>query len=48
MTFGDVTDSTTFGGNIAVPLSDNLQVIAEEGSRIANDAARPWRTRSSI
>lgn len=35
MTFGDVTDSTTFGGNIAVPLSDNLQVIAE-GGRMAN------------
>ena len=35
MTFGDVTNSTTFGGNIAVPLSDNLQVIAE-GGRMAN------------
>jgi opacity protein-like surface antigen len=35
MTFGDVTDSTTFGGNIAVPLSDNIQVIAE-GGRMTN------------
>ena len=35
MTFGDVTNSTTFGGNVAMPLSDNLQVIAE-GGRMAN------------
>jgi len=31
LTFGDVTNSSTFGGGIAVPLSDNLQVIAEGG-----------------
>ncbi|HET7218370.1 MAG TPA: outer membrane beta-barrel protein [Vicinamibacterales bacterium] len=31
LTFGDVTSSTTFGGGIAVPLGDNLQVIAEGG-----------------
>jgi opacity protein-like surface antigen len=35
MTFGDVTNSTTFGGNLAVPLTDNLQVIAE-GGRMTN------------
>ena len=31
VTFGDVTSSSTFGGNVAVPLSDNLQIIAEGG-----------------
>ena len=31
LTFGDVTNSSTFGGSIAVPLSDNLQIIAEGG-----------------
>lgn len=31
LTFGDVTSSTTFGGNLAVPLSDNLQIIGEGG-----------------
>lgn len=31
LTFGDVTSSSTFGGNIAVPLSDNLQIIGEGG-----------------
>lgn len=31
LTFGDVTNSSTFGGNIAVPLSDNLQIIGEGG-----------------
>lgn len=31
ITFGDVTSSTTFGGGLAVPLSDNLQIIAEGG-----------------
>ena len=31
LTFGDVTSSTTFGGGIAVPLGDNMQVIAEGG-----------------
>jgi hypothetical protein len=35
VTFGDVTSSTTFGGSIAVPLSDNLQIIAE-GGRMTN------------
>jgi hypothetical protein len=35
MTFGNVADSTTFGGNVAVPLGDNLQVIAE-GGRMTN------------
>jgi opacity protein-like surface antigen len=31
MTFGDVTNSSTFGGGIAVPLGDNMQIIAEGG-----------------
>lgn len=31
LTFGDVTSSSTFGGNVAIPLSDNLQVIGEGG-----------------
>ena len=31
VTFGDVTNSTTFGGGVAVPLTDNLHVIAEGG-----------------
>jgi hypothetical protein len=31
LTFGDVTNSSTFGGGIAVPLSDNMQIIAEGG-----------------
>jgi hypothetical protein len=31
LTFGDVTNSSTFGGSIAVPLSDNLEIIAEGG-----------------
>lgn len=31
LTFGDVTSSSTFGGGIAVPLGDNMQVIAEGG-----------------
>jgi opacity protein-like surface antigen len=31
LTFGDVTSSSTFGGQFAVPLSDNLHVIAEAG-----------------
>ena len=35
LTFGDVTDSSTFGGSVAVPLTDNLQIIAE-GGRITN------------
>lgn len=35
LTFGDVTSSSTFGGGIAVPLSDNLQIIGE-GGRMTN------------
>ena len=35
VTFGDVTNSTTFGAGIAVPLSDNLQIIGE-GGRMTN------------
>ena len=35
LTFGDVTSSSTFGGSIAVPLSDNLQIIGE-GGRMTN------------
>jgi hypothetical protein len=35
LTFGDVTNSSTFGGAIAVPLSDNMQIIAE-GGRMTN------------
>jgi opacity protein-like surface antigen len=31
LTFGDVTSSSTFGGGIAIPLGDNLQIIAEGG-----------------
>lgn len=31
VTFGDVTSSTTFGGGFAVPLTDNVQIIAEGG-----------------
>jgi opacity protein-like surface antigen len=31
LTFGDTTSSSTFGGGIAVPLGDNIQVIAEGG-----------------
>ena len=31
LTFGDVASSSTFGGGIAVPLSDNLQIIGEAG-----------------
>lgn len=31
LTFGDVTSSATFGGGIAVPLGDNMQIIAEGG-----------------
>jgi opacity protein-like surface antigen len=31
LTFGDVTDSSNFGGNLAVPLTDNIHVIAEGG-----------------
>lgn len=37
LTFGDVTNSSTFGGGIAVPLSDNLQIIGEAG-RMTNVA----------
>ena len=37
LTFGDVTNSSTFGGAIAVPLSDNLQIIGEAG-RMSNVA----------
>jgi opacity protein-like surface antigen len=31
LTFGDVTTSSTFGGGIAVPLGDTLQIVAEGG-----------------
>lgn len=31
LTFGDVTNSSTFGGNVAVPLSDTMQIIGEGG-----------------
>jgi hypothetical protein len=31
LTFGDVTNSTTFGGTVAIPLSENLQIIGEGG-----------------
>jgi opacity protein-like surface antigen len=31
LTFGDVTQSSTFGGALAAPLSDNLQIIGEVG-----------------
>jgi opacity protein-like surface antigen len=30
-TFGEVASDTTFGGGIAVPLSDNIQIIGEGG-----------------
>jgi opacity protein-like surface antigen len=35
VTFGDVTSSSTFGGGIAVPFGDNMQIIAE-GGRMTN------------
>ena len=35
LTFGDVAESSTFGGSVAVPLTDNLQIIAE-GGRMTN------------
>jgi hypothetical protein len=35
LTFGDVTRSSTLGGSIAIPLSDNLQIVGE-GGRIAD------------
>jgi hypothetical protein len=35
LTFGSVTSSSTFGGGAAVPLSDNLHIIAE-GGRMTN------------
>jgi opacity protein-like surface antigen len=35
LTFGDVTNSSTFGGGIAVPLTDNVQIIGE-GGRMTN------------
>ena len=31
LTFGDVTSSSTFGGGIAIPLGDSMQIIAEGG-----------------
>ena len=31
LTFGDVASSSTFGGGIGVPLSDNVQIIGEAG-----------------
>ncbi len=31
LTFGDVASSSTFGGGIAIPLSDNLQIVGEAG-----------------
>jgi hypothetical protein len=31
LTFGDVASSSTFGGGIAIPLSDNFQLIGEGG-----------------
>ena len=35
LTFGDVTNSSTFGGSLAVPLTDNVQIIGE-GGRMAD------------
>jgi opacity protein-like surface antigen len=35
VTFGDVTTSSTFGGNVAVPLVDNVQIVLE-GGRMTN------------
>ena len=34
-TFGDVAASSAFGGTIAIPLSDNIQIVGE-GGRMAN------------
>jgi opacity protein-like surface antigen len=31
LTFGDVTNSSTFGGSLAIPLTDNVQIIGEGG-----------------
>ena len=35
LTFGDVTQSSTFGGAVAAPLADNVEIIGEFG-RITN------------
>jgi opacity protein-like surface antigen len=35
VTFGDVATSSTFGGNVAVPLVDNVQIVLE-GGRMTN------------
>jgi hypothetical protein len=39
LTFGDVTGSSTFGGGIAVPLTDNIHIVAEGGRM--TDITRP-------
>lgn len=39
LTFGDVTGSSTFGGGLAVPLTDNIHVVAEGGRM--TDITRP-------
>jgi len=39
ITFGDVASSSTFGGGIAAPLSDHMQIIGEAGRM--NDLAPP-------
>ena len=39
LTFGDVTGSSTFGGGIAVPITDNIHVVAEGGRM--TDITRP-------
>ena len=31
LTFGDVSQSSTFGGGLAIPLGDHMQIIAEGG-----------------
>src|SRR5262245_54976187 len=33
LTFGDVTNSSTFGGSLAVPLTDNVHIIGEGGRK---------------
>jgi opacity protein-like surface antigen len=39
LTFGDVTGSSTFGAGIAVPITDNIHIVAE-GGRLT-DITRP-------
>jgi hypothetical protein len=35
VTFGDTTPASTFGGGVAIPLTDSIQIVAE-GGRLSN------------